>query len=492
MFKRISALAWLLAMAPGPAAADNVVTYHNSPTRHGAYIVANLTLGAAASMHLDRKFSGNVDGHVYGQPLFWHPAGRKPLMIVATESNVVAALDAVSGATVWKNTLGTPVPLKTLPCGDIDPVGITGTPVIDPAAGILYLDALILTSTGPKHFVYALSLANGSVISGWPLDVGAGLESLGVSFSSATQGERSALQLMAGTLYVNFGGNWGDCGTYHGTVIQVQISPPKITASWQTRANGGGIWAQGGLASDGGSLFATTGNTFNASKWGDGEAIIRLKPGLVYAADPRDFFTPSDWRTLDNEDKDLGGTEALPLDIAVGGSQPVRRVIALGKDGNAYLVDRSHLGGIGGALAVKSVSNNAIITAPAVYQTQSASMVAFTNSGGGICSSNGIMMLGIAASGPSPITELWCASFNGGGAPIITTTDGSFNPIVWVVGAEGDNLLHGFNALNGNVVFGGGNTPMAGLHHFVTVLAAEGRFYIGADNRIFAFTFAKP
>jgi hypothetical protein len=100
------------------------------------------------------------------------------------------------------------------------------------------------------------------------------------------------------------------------------------------------------------------------------------------------------------------------------------------------------------------------------------------------------MMLSIAASGSSPISEDWCAPFRGGGAPIITTTDGTSNPIVWVVGAEGDNLLHGFNALNGNIVFGGGNTALAGLRHFVTILAAEGRLYVGADNRVYAFTFA--
>ncbi len=492
MLGRLLALAWLVMGVPGSTFAENVVTYHNSPTRHGVYTVPNLTLSAASGTHLDRNFSGKVDGHVYAQPLFWHPAGGEPLVIVATESDVVAALDANTGATVWKHKLGEPVPLKDLPCGNIDPDGITGTPVIDPAAGIVYLDALVLTNTTPKHSIYALSLANGSVISGWPLDVKARLGALGVNFSSATQGERSALQLMAGALYVNFGGNWGDCGTYHGTVVQVQLSPPKITASWQTRANGGGIWAQGGLASDGGSLFATTGNTFNASTWSDGEAIVRLKPGLAHSLDPHDFFTPSNWQTLDNRDADLGGTEALPLEIAISGSKPARRVIALGKDGNAYLVDRSNLGGIGGALAVRSVSSGEIITAPAVYETQSATMVAFTNGGGGLCSGNGMMMLGIAASGASPITEQWCAPFSGAGAPIVTTTDGISNPIVWVVGAEGDGLLHGFNALNGSVVFDGGKAPLTGLRHFATIVAGEGHFYIGADNRIYAFAFAKP
>ena len=193
--------------------------------------------------------------------------------------------------------------------------------------------------------------------------------------------------------------------------------------------------------------------------------------------------------TLDNEDADLGGTEALPLNIAVPNSPPAKRVIALGKDGNAYLADRGDLGGIGGALAVTQVSNQAIRTAPAVYSTSAGTMVAFTNSGSTNCSGNNETMLNVAASGSSLITEAWCTEFNGGGAPIITTTDGTANPIVWVVGAEGDNLLHGFNAQNGKVVFSGGNAVMSGLHHFQTILATDRRFYVAADNKVYAFTF---
>ncbi len=489
MNMRVLALAGMLAAVPGLAAADNVVTYHNSITRQGAYKVPGLTLSAAANMHFDKKFKASVQGHIYAQPLFWHPAGGKAEVIVATESNNVYALDAATGAVVWQQNLGTPVPLSELTCGDIDPNGVTGTPVIDPAAGVLYLDAMEKTSSGPKHFVYALSLKDGTTLSGWPLDVAAALATQGVTFSALTQGERSGLQLYKGSLYVNFGGAYGDCLPYNGTVIQVQPSNASLVANWQTRANGGGIWAQGGIAGDNDSLFVTTGNTFGATNWSDGEAIIRLRPGLKHSMNKKDYFTPSNWKTLDQEDLDLGGTEALPLDVAVANGQPAKRIIAFGKDGNAYLADRLNLGGIGGALQVLKVSNNSIITGPAVYQTQSATMVAFTNAGGGKCSGSDITMISVAASGNSPLTVDWCASFGGAGSPIITTTDGSANAIVWVVGAEGDNELHGFNLQNGQVVFAGTNTQMSGLRHFETIMAAENRFYVAADNRLYAFAF---
>jgi len=467
------------------AAEKSVVTYHNSMDRSGDYVVPGLTLAAAANMHLDKAFKAKISGHVYAQPLYWRPAGaKKGEVIVATESNTVYALDANTGAVVWSAQLAGNVSLSQLPCGNIDPIGVTGTPVIDPQAGIVYLDALTNQSNVPTHMVYALSLVDGSVEPGWPLNVDQALK----GFSSTTQGERSALLLWGGYLYVNFAGNWGDCGTYNGTVIQVDPAKIALVASWATRANGGGIWAQGGLAGDGKFLFLTTGNTFGASKWMDGEAIIRLKPGLAHSTSTKDYFAPSDWQQLDNEDLDLGGTEALPIDIAVSGSAPARRVLALGKDGKAYLADRSNLGGVGGQIAATQVSNGQIRTAAAVYTTSSGTMVAFSSPGSSQCSGSNITMLGIAASGKSPISTEWCTAFNGGGDPMLTTTDGTANPIVWVVGAEGDNELHGYNALTGASVYSGSDV-MSGLHHFETIMAADHRLYVGADGTVYAFTF---
>jgi outer membrane protein assembly factor BamB len=482
MNMRVWALAIALAALPEWAAADNVVTYHNTPDRHGAYTIPGLTLPAAAAMHLDAGFHASVQGHVYAQPLFWHPAGGRALVIVATESDVVQALDATTGAQVWEAKLGAPVALSALPCGDIDPDGITGTPVIDPKAGSLYVAALTSTPAGPRQIVTALSLSNGAVLSGWPLDVQAELGKRNVTFLSAPQGSRSALQFTGGALYVSYGGRYGDCGNYHGTVVQFQTSPAKLVASWQTRAKGGGIWAQGGVASDGQTLFATTGNTFGAQGWSDGEAIIRLRPGLARSMSRADYFVPASWKQLDDSDEDLGGTEALPFDIGAA-----KRVIAFGKDGNAYLVDGGNLGGMGGSLDVMNVSDNAIITAPAILETPDVAMIAFTNRGGK-CGSTNITMLRVTTA-HAPVQVAWCAAFGGRGAPIVTTTDGSSNAIVWVPGAEGDNLLHGFNAANGEAVFAGGGAVMTGLHHFQTLMAAEGRLYVAADGRVYAFAF---
>jgi outer membrane protein assembly factor BamB len=89
------------------------------------------------------------------------------------------------------------------------------------------------------------------------------------------------------------------------------------------------------------------------------------------------------------------------------------------------------------------------------------------------------------------MTVAWCAPLSGGGSPIVTTTDGVSDPIVWVTGAEGDNLLHGFDGSSGKAIFEGGKTPLSGLRHFGTLIAAEGRLYVAGDNAVYAFSFAR-
>jgi len=480
-----------LGLAVMPAAAQSVTTYHNGVQRHGAYVVAGLTAASAGSMHLDAAFNASANGAIYAQPLYWHPAGAAVgSVIVASETNQVQALNAHTGAPVWQTQLPAAARLSALGCGNIDPEGITGTPAIDPASGTIYLDAVTdVAPSGVRHLIYALSAATGAVLPNWPLDVQAAVTAQGVAFDSTIQGERGALLLTGGNLYVTYGGRSGDCGSYHGTVIELGPNgPPKVTGIWTTHATGGGIWAQGGIASDGVSLFSTTGNTFGANGWSDGEAIIRLRSGLAHSNSVNDYFTPANWQQLDNTDLDLGGTEALPLAVPNATGQPTPRVIAFGKDGNAYVADRTRLGGIGGQVAMAQVSNSEIITSPAVYNTASAAMVVFRNGAGRNCSGSSVSMLDITESA-MPIKEVWCAPLSGSGAPIMTTSNGTADPLVWIAGAEGDNLLHGYNAMTGAAVFTGGSQPMSGLHHFVTILAANHHLYVGADNRVYGFTF---
>jgi hypothetical protein len=298
--------------------------------------------------------------------------------------------------------------------------------------------------------------------------------------------------VLDGRLYVPFGGHYGDCGDYHGWVVGIELRDPRKVMAWKTPARGGGIWAPGGIATDGKSLYAATGNTFGAHTWMGGEAVIRLSPDLKTSADRRDFFTPENWQALDARDADLGGSNPALIDLP-GYPDHQAFVLALGKDGHAYLLDRDNLGGIGGSLANEAVSPRAIRTAPAVYGVAGAAFVAFQGTGSRCPAgqpAGDLTALKIVGGGRPALTTAWCAASRGAGSPIVTTTDGHAEPIVWAVGAEGDNRLHAFKGDTGETVFAGGgpNEAMAGLHHFQTLIAAGERLYVGADDRIYAFT----
>jgi len=225
-----------------------------------------------------------------------------------------------------------------------------------------------------------------------------------------------------------------------------------------------------------------------ASTFGDGEAVFRLAPELRRSDDKRDFFAPSDWRALDGSDTDLGSSNPVPLDVpGAKGTQAL--ILALGKDRKAYLLDRNNLGGIGGQLAEATVAQSVIITAPAVYPAGEGLFVAFQApgarcpKGGG----DGLTVLQIKAGAPPTMTTAWCGAMRGRGSAMVTTTDGHSNPVVWMLGAEGDNRLHGFKGDTGEELFT--SEPLSGLRRFQTLIATQDRLYIGADGRVYAFVF---
>jgi hypothetical protein len=486
----------LAAHAAGAAesATAQVLEYHGNAARSGLYVVPALTWEAARHLHQDANFHAEIAGPVYAQPLYWHPPGSsRAVLLVATEQNLVYALDAQTGSLVWKASLGSPVPHASLPCGNIDPVGITGTPVIDEQQQALFLGAMSTdkTSHAARHFVFGLSLKDGSALPGWPVDIESALKASGKTFDSAVQNQRGALILVGNTVYVPYGGHFGDCGNYHGWVVGVSLGPVPSVHSWSTSARAGGIWAPGGISSDEQGIYVATGNTEGAVQWGDGEAIIRLSPALDFSGSPTDYFAPADWQQLDRSDADLGGSNPLLLNLPAASHRQL--VLALGKDGNAYLLDRTTLGGVGGALLVRKVSPSAIRTAPAYFVANDAAFVAFQGTGADCPGTGGkdLTVLRITAGVVPSLTTAWCAAANGRGSPIVTTTDGQANPLVWVVGAEDSNRLSGFRGDTGELVFSGSaaRQSMSQVRRFQTLIAVDRHLYVAADQRVYAFVF---
>jgi hypothetical protein len=102
------------------------------------------------------------------------------------------------------------VPRAALPCGNIDPLGIIGTPMIDVTRGVVYFDAMSDDSGAPRHLVHGPRLADGNVLPGFPSDVAAELATRGVRFNAVAQNQRGALALLNGRIFVPFGGHFGD------------------------------------------------------------------------------------------------------------------------------------------------------------------------------------------------------------------------------------------------------------------------------------------
>ena len=477
----LTILVGLFAGALSLEASVNVTQHHNNPSRDGLYIAPAFTQSVAANLTRDLGFNGTIAGNVYAQPLYVEGGPNGPMVIAVTESNNVYALNATTGNIIWQRNVGNPIS-SGLPCGNITPVGITGTPIVDLASRSLLLDAETTPSAGVfKHMIYSLNVDTGDINPGWPVDVGAAVS----GFTSSIQGERAALGILGNIVYVPYGGRFLDCGTYHGWLVGVQINNPASVMAWHTTAIGGGVWGPGGVASDGTNLFVTTGNTFQTGgNWGGGEAVIRLQPGPIFTGQPSDYWAPTNWLSLDNGDTDLGGSGPILVDVP--GATPSALVVALGKDAHAYLVNRSNLGGITAPVASAPVGTSAIIQAAATYRTAQGTYVVFR------ASSSTTIAFKITATNPPGITTGWTISGqNGRSSPLVTTTDGTNNPIVWVVGAGGDQRLHGYNGDTGAVIFAGGgaNELMTGTHGYnVNAIVARNHIYVAADNKVYSFS----
>jgi hypothetical protein len=478
IFSLVLAIEWSAVM---PANAQvNVTQEHNNRSRDGVYIDSAFTPANAANLTRDLNFNGTIVGNVYGQPLYIEGGPSGPMIIVATESNNVYALDAITGTVIWQRNVGTPAPTGACP-GNISPNGITGTPVVDLVSRSLFFDAVI-NGNPVKHFIFSLNVDTGAPNAGWPVDVDATAHYNNINFDSFVQEERGGLALVNGIVYVSYSGYVGDCLNYHGWVVGVNINNPSNVGAWATTAIGGGIWGHGGVASDGTNMFVVTGNTFNTGgNWMGGEAIIRLQAGPVWTGQTTDYWAPTNWLSLDNGDTDLGGVSATVIDVP--GATPSQLVLALGKDSNAYLVNRNNLGGVGGTVYQANVSGINRGTSAVTYHTGQGTYIGFHNDAGAIKAYK------VTATNPPTIVSAWSMSQNGRGSPWVTTTDGTNNVIVWVAGVAGDQRLHGYDGDTGVVIYAGGgaNELMTGTRQWNTGMVARGRIYFGADNRVYAF-----
>ncbi len=493
-----SCAALLSAISPANAQV-NVTQFHNHDSRDGLYIDSAFTLSAAANLSRDLNFDGTIVGNVYAQPLYVEdgPGGRG-MVIAVTESNNVYALDAVDGSVIWERNVGDPVSADDLICTKFDPMGITGTPVVDLASRALFFDAMITSDGGETkmHLIFSLNLDTGDINPGWPVDVEATATYNGINFNAGVQQQRPALVIVGNILYVGYG-SMRDCSIYHGWLVGIPIDNQASVTAWAAGAGGGkwggAIWGVGGIASDGANPFVTTGNTANTGgTWSGGEAVIRFQPGPLFSGNPADYWAPTNWFSLDQMDADMGASGPLLVDVP--GATPSHLIVALSKDRHAYLVNRDNLGGISAPIAVSQVASSTILQAAVTYRTKQSTYVAFRANNDG---NTALSTFRITPTNPPTITADWSVARDSGGcgSPFVTSTDDNNNIIVWVVGTEdhltaGDQRLHGYDGATGAVVYDGDgpNELMAGTHYYSTTgIVARGRIYVAGDNKVYAF-----
>ena len=497
--------------APGSGGApssqdDSVLQRNNHLSRDGLFTqpqlaTASVMTAAKTTMDATLPFTGSM----WASPLYvaQGPEG-KGVFIVATTGNEVIALDETDGHTVWKTSIGSsPTANQTsgARCGNIHPLGILSTPVIDAKARRVYVAGAVGTTQISGHEIHALSLDDGSDTSsgGWPVDVTT-LAAGTTTFASmvAYQNQRAALTLVNGILYVAYGGHSGDCGNYHGWVVAVDTRDATKTAAWATAGGGEAVWAPGGLPSDGASVFAVTGNNTDATAPTthlDSEEVIRLS-GMaeVDKSSNKNVFYPTRWQAMDGaNDYDLGASNALYLEVP--GATPSKYVVALAKDGHMYMLDAANLGGLGGQVVdfkfAGPTEGMLVRTVPATYTDSAGAHVVLTTETAGICPGanppKGRVVMSVlvpAGSPPAPQVE-WCASIkivasSSAPTPIVTTTDGHADPIVWIVN---NSQLTGLDAATGATLFTSGDT-CPNVRQWTSPIAVKGRIVVGADNNL--------
>ena len=420
-------------------------TYHLDNARDGndttEGVVSGLTTGWTA---LTAGGSTTLDGSVYASPLVYGTS-----VYVATENNTIYAFNTANGHELWHVHMGAPEDGGLLPCGNINPVGVTGTPVIDPAAdggnGVLFMVGM---TSEPHYRLFGTDLVTHAVVVDSVVDAG----------DIRVQGQRGALALSGGLVYIPYGGRAGDCSDnippftpYYGIVVAARESDGtglyEFVPSGTTAA---GIWAPGGESVDGsGNVYVATGNGSGPGS----ESVFKLSPTLGVL----NQWRPTNANFLDNNDIDVGSISPA----LVGGGD----VFQNGKYGHAFLLGSSlsQLTADPGLVDCGGVTSDASFGAtayasPYIYVPCSAGVFAVQQSG-------------------STITNVWHQLSSFAGPPIVA------GGAVWTL--SGSNL-YGFKAANGTQI---ANVSVGSFSRFETPAAGGGKIFVAGNNFLKAFNF---
>ena len=485
------------------------------------------------SSSFGQVFQTQLKGQLYAQPVI-----ANNVLIAGTEANMIYGLDPATGTILWSRDLGNdnasypgipnqkpwPAGSDTVSCGDLLPtIGITSTPVYNPATGSVYFTDKWDDGTNHSnahYFLHAVDPATGIERPNFPREIsGHPSNDSSITFDAFTQLQRPGLLLLDGVVYLGFGSHCDYNGPltnppwsrpYRGFIVGVDASSGTQTSMWTTETSvavgGAGIWQAGtGLMSDGsGRIFFSTGNGLapavpTGSTWLAGsaaasvntfsESIVRLQVQPDRSLAAADFFSPATADLLDLHDLDIssGGPVALPDSF----STSPRLLAVQGKDGHLFLLNRDNLGG----RVAMGQTDHAIadLTTSPTVDAHYGRQAVWGGDGGYVYTvdyENGLRAYSFGLAGGKPtLTDAGASTIQfmgfGSGSPIVTsdgTTSGTAT--VWNVtatGGDGSNgTLHAYDAIptNGvlNEIF---TAPIGFVTKFSTPMTYNGRVYVG-------------
>jgi hypothetical protein len=432
------------AATPEQSAGLSWTVYHGDPGGIGVATGVN-----AVDVASPAWTSPALDGALYGEPV-----ASQGKIFVATENDTVYALSGANGTIDWSSHLATPVPSSSLPCGDISPtVGITGTPVLDVARGEVFVVADEMLDGKPAHQLVGLSTAAGKV------EVNQNVDPQGSTPAALLQ--RTGLTLDASHVVFAYGGNFGDCSTYHGWVMSVPEAggtPASYAVDSAAGDSQGAIWMGGAapVVDASGDIWVTSGNgsvTSANDAYDDSDAVLELSPTLTL----EQYFAPSTWPSDNARDLDFSTSVGL-LDDG--------QAVAASKSRTVFLLSQQSLGGIGGQQAELPNACSTVID-------------------GGLAVAGSIVYLPClsgpiavqVSDSPAGLRLLWRSSV-GGGPPIVA------GGLVWTIGSDG--VLSGLNPSTGAVTEQA--TIGAPANHFPTPSIGDGLLLAPSSDRVVAFT----
>jgi hypothetical protein len=518
---RLFRLAVFVCLLNLPLSADTTVTtWRNDIGRTGQNIQeTQLTPANVNSAAFGKYFAYAVDGYVYAQPLYVSglniAGGIHNTVFIATEHDSVYAMDASHNQQLWHVSLldaahgaaaGAATPTKADIGGTsvVPEIGITSTPVIDPATKTIFVVAKSKENGGFVERLHALDLTTGDEQPNSPVVIGGSVPGSGVgsvngviAFQPVLQLSRVGLLLLNGQVYVTYA-SFGDQGSYHGWVFSYDATTLRQTGIYNTTPVGskGGIWEGGaGLAADtvigGGRIFLATGNgTFNASSpysnnQDFGDSVVALTPsnGKLQVSDA---WTPFDQNALNDADGDQGSAGVLLLPDQPGSH--VHELVQVGKNARLEVLDRDNLGGY------NTTANNIVQEISGQLSGEVGSTAAYWNNNVYISSNDGPMLQytlknGLLSTAPvSKSTHIFHR-----GPTAVTSSNGTSNGILWAIDAVNNQVtvstLYAFDANDVSKVLYNSQENSARDSagkpvKFTVPLVADGKVYVGAQSEV--------